>query len=318
MGKIRKFFITTNNWKPSHWDMAKKLGDEAEYTIRAQEVGLKKGTPHMHVWLRFKNPRSWDEMVKAFPASDVQIGKGHDKDQSYLKKTEEEGGIHWEEQGTMQKGQGARTDSARSKEIALATNSMKTVIQECNSYQAIRMAEVVLKYAEPARPYGPRKVFWYWGATGTGKSYTVETKYADVFKPTSYKWWEGYDGDKVVLLDDIRGDFCKFHEMLKMTGEGGFRVETKGGSRQAVYDTIYITSHVHPLDMWESVEDKSQLIDRITEIREFKGESYRKKRKKDLWNRSTGTEVGGNNSPDIDVENFNTDVFSLGGKKKEL
>ena len=38
----------------------------------------------------------------------------------------------------------------------------------------------------------------------------------NVFRPLNYKWWEGYDGHEVVLLDDIRKDFCKFHELLTL------------------------------------------------------------------------------------------------------
>ena len=32
----------------------------------------------------------------------------------------------------------------------------------------------------------------------------------------NYKFWEGYDGHDNVIIDDIRGDFCKFHQLLKL------------------------------------------------------------------------------------------------------
>ena len=90
-----------------------------------------------------------------------------------------------------------------------------------------------------------------------------------MFKPVSYKWWEGYDGHKTVLLDEIRGDFCKFHEFLKLTDRYGIRVESKGGSRQLVANTILVTSAYHPADLWSTVEDKSQLSRRISKILKF-------------------------------------------------
>jgi hypothetical protein len=197
----------------------------------------------------------------------------------------------FEETGTMNVGQGKRTDIEVVREVIKETNSMGAVMEVAGSYQAAKMGEMILKYNEPPRPYGPRRVIWRWGGTGTGKTYGVYQEHPDVFVPLSFKWWDGYDGHKVVLLDDIRGDYCKFHEILMLTGERPFRVESKGGSRQAVYDTIYITSPFHPADMWQTIEDKSQLLDRITEIVHFDGESRR--------NRSSGTEVEGNTSLDF-------------------
>ena len=59
--------------------------------------------------------------------------------------------------------------------------------------------------------HGGIEVHWRWGKAGLGKTRYVWEKHGlSVYTPTTYKWWEGYDGHKVVLIDEFRGDWCKF------------------------------------------------------------------------------------------------------------
>jgi len=226
------------------------------------------------------------------PRNDVQVAKGNDA--QVLKYLSKSGTPSVTGEPTAQ---GERNDIEEARSILEETPRMVPILDRTTSYQATRFAETWLKYKEPPRPFGPRKVYWYYGSTGTGKSYTAYREATDAFTPKNYKWWDGYDGHKTIIIDELRGDWCKFHEMLTLLGEAPHRVECKGGMRQAVYDTVYITSIHHPLYWWASVEDKSQLIDRIDLIREFKGESVRKKLKQ-IDSQVSDSEVGGNNNPD--------------------
>lgn len=312
-GKIsadRKWFLTINNYSEEEVKAAEDACKGCNYGCYTKEVGDKCGTPHLHIWLHFKNARAFNAIKKLFPRANIQVGKGTDAQAcEYLSKQNAP-----TEFGEKSK-QGSRGDLEEIRAILKTEPSMRKVMDVAQNFQCAKMAEMILKYDEPQRPYGPRNVYWHWGETGLGKSWVAEMAHgSNLFKPTTFKWWDGYDGHKVVLLDEIRGDYCKFHEILTLTGESSFRVETKGGSRQAVYDTIYITSPYHPNDLWQTVEDKSQLLDRITEIRHFTGESKRRKRKAEeepadlKWlnqcqvarhRSSDDTEVGGNTDPDF-------------------
>ena len=271
MSRARGWTLTINNWVEDDMVNFTNEAETAEYAVVGKEVG-EQGTPHLQGYIYFKNARSFKSIKKAFPNAHIEVAKGNaQQNQKYCTK-----GENYIEYG-MCPMQGKRTDIDEVRDLIKDTNSMAKVVEIASSYQAAKMGEMILKYNEPKRPYGPREVIWHWGDTGTGKTYTVYTEHPDVFCPLSFKWWDGYDGEKVVLLDDIRGDYCKFHEILMLTGERPFRVETKGGSRQAVYDKIYITSPYHPNDLWLTVEDKSQLIDRISKIVHFEGQSKRQK-----------------------------------------
>lgn len=171
--------------------------------------------------------------------------------------------------------QGARQDIDDARAIVKETCSMRAVVEATSSYQAIRMCEKYLAYSEPKRPVGPIQVHWYWGPTGVGKTRAVWDREATLdsqpYVPPTDKFWEGYDGDAAVLLDDFRPEWCSWKRLLQLTDIYPFRVEVKGGSRQARYTRLYITAPEPPDTMMQRVtsEDVNQLLRRITEIKEF-------------------------------------------------
>ena len=113
---------------------------------------------------------------------------------------------------------------------------------------------------------GKINVIWIWGASQTGKTKYVYDNCPNPFRPLNFKWWEGYDGHKTVLIDDFRKDYCKYHELLTLLDIYPIRVETKGGSRQVQFDTIYITSPYSPEETYDTREDIFQLTRRITQV----------------------------------------------------
>lgn len=145
---------------------------------------------------------------------------------------------------------------------------MCDVVDVVHNYQAVRHAELYLKYKERPRPVAPIRVINIYGEAGSGKTQSVYKFCSPAlpFTPISYKWWDGYDGDKFVLLDDIRGDFCKFHQLLKLLDIYPFRIETKGGSRQVQFTTLFITTPIPLVEIWEHRTDENlkQLSRRIT------------------------------------------------------
>ena len=130
------------------------------------------------------------------------------------------------------------------------------------------MAESLMKYFEPKREIVPT-IIWIWGESGSGKTRWVYENYTEVFRPVSHKWWEGYDGHKTVLIDDIRADWCTWREILTLLDVYPLKVECKGGSRQLLAETIILTCDRPPEGVWCNSEDVNQLHRRISEIREL-------------------------------------------------
>lgn len=117
------------------------------------------------------------------------------------------------------------------------------------------------------------QVLWYWGPTGTGKSKTAFELYPHAyFKSGGSRWWDGYEGEECVIVDDYRRDLCTFSELLRLFDRYPYRVEFKGGSREFTSRCIIITTPKPPRETWEgrTDEDIAQLLRRIDEIKEFK------------------------------------------------
>lgn len=268
MTKHRNYFITINNWSQEEYDLL--WAEETKYTIICREIGEECGTPHIHATLCYKNEISWDNQKKKFPRADIEPCKDVKDCIAYAKKTKE-----WDEKGQAPKGQGSRTDLQVVREEIKEGKKMKDVIHKAKNYQSIKSAEVLLKYLEKPRRW-KTKVYWFYGPTGTGKSYHAR----EVLKNEGYedwyesmdtgKWFEGYDGDEAVIVDDVREDFMKYNSMLKFLDEYGYRVETKGGSRQFLAKTMIITSPFHPNVLYANIgEDIKQLTRRIEAIYYF-------------------------------------------------
>ena len=120
------------------------------------------------------------------------------------------------------------------------------------NYQGLRFAEGLKKYYETKRNWKPT-VIWYYGKPGTGKTHKAmdichqQTDEDNIYEQLNTgQWWEGYDGQEYVVIDDMRGDFMKFNEFIKLIDRYPYRVQTKGSTRQFLAKVIIITSPFPP------------------------------------------------------------------------
>lgn len=175
------------------------------------------------------------------------------------------------ELGSLSTNQGSRTDITMIRTLMSENISLKNIILHyCSNYQTIRIAEKLFQYnAKPRQPENPPTILWYYGETGTGKTRHVFDYYHDIYPSFSYKWWDGYEQNEVILIDDMRKDYAKFHVLLKLLDRFPHIVQTKGGTTHINSPTIIITSAYHPAELYDTREDISQLLRRITTIVKF-------------------------------------------------
>lgn len=85
-----------------------------------------------------------------------------------------------------------------------------------------------------------------WGPTGTGKTRQVMEK-DNVYKiDPPYKWWDGYEGEDILLIDDYKKGAIDRGLLLNLLDGYRLRLETKGGHTWALWTQVYITTNFDP------------------------------------------------------------------------
>lgn len=290
MSKCRDYCLTWNNYPIDGVEQCQKFFESAQYYVIGKEVG-ESGTPHLQMYVYFKNAVSFDSLQKKLNKCHIErkCPKSTPKRASDYCKKGEQTKAEWHalhetgpnfgknadfiEEGELPE-QGRRTDVEVVREEIKTGGGMRGVIKVATNLQQIKLAEYILKYEEPKRDWKPI-VHWYWGLTGTGKSRGAHTYFEgkDFFRKTANtgKWFEGYDAHSFVIIDDMDDKSYPYKNLLDLLDMYACTVETKGGSRQFLAREIIITASEHPQSLFQ-FEDQggNELLRRIDDIVQFK------------------------------------------------
>lgn len=183
----------------------------------------------------------------------VQVARGtYQQNVDYV--TKEEGRIDgpWEE---GEKPVGEKKKRLRKAcQLIREGSSVEHLPDECDTvrvmhHKGLRQLQTDLERGKRAR-YRQLTVRVLWGETGLGKTRWVYENYPleDIFKltePEGKLWWDGYRGQRVLLIDDFSG-WIKYRHLLNLLDVYPMDLEVKGGFAIAQYQEVFITSNLHP------------------------------------------------------------------------
>lgn len=117
------------------------------------------------------------------------------------------------------------------------------------------------------------KNHWYWGKSGTGKSSTARERFPQFYTKDLTKWWDGYQEEETVVIDDMDPFHKAMGQLFKLWGDHyPFRAESKGSSRLIRPKRIIVTSQYSIDEIWDDQETRDALRRRFKE-EEFKLEA---------------------------------------------
>lgn len=117
-----------------------------------------------------------------------------------------------------------------------------------------------------------RSVYVYYGPPGSGKSRRAwdEAGFDAYPKDPRTKFWDGYQGEENVVIDEFRGGVDIAH-VLRWFDRYPVRVEIKGAGSVLRARRIWITSNLHPSEWYPMLDSASyRALERRLIIEEIK------------------------------------------------
>lgn len=267
--------FTLNNYTEE--EVTAIQGLDVKYIIYGKEAG-ESGTPHLQGYVNLARTQKLSYVSKLIPRAHWEPCKGSSQQNiDYCSKE----GVTWskgtppvERRTTGQQNGGKRTREIWDETWELAKNGE---VEQVNS-------EIKIKYYRTLKAiekdYGKvpddldvpsewKGILWICGQPGCGKSrYVRETWTRDeVFDKSLNKWWDGYTGQKIVLLDDFDKYHDKLGPFLKRWGDRySFPAETKGSKMDIRPERIVVTSNYLPEQIWDKDPQLVEAIMRRTEM----------------------------------------------------
>jgi len=249
---LRHFCFTHNNYDALVLEQYRTLfnTDKVKYAIIGQEIG-ESGTPHLQGYCSLQK-RTRFNSIKAWLPGDPHIEKAKGnalQNQTYCSKDGQ-----FEEFGEIP-AQGKRTDLETVAAMVSDGASLHEIAQE-HPTQIIKygrgIAQLKLHLEESYEHHECRGV-WIYGPPGTGKSHTARAFDPEAYVKPQNKWWDGYQGEETVILDDLDthtlGHYLKiWADKYSCTGE------TKGGTMQLRHKKLIVTSNYSPEELWPENE----------------------------------------------------------------
>lgn len=238
-GKHRAICFTLNNYTDEQVHTIKAYG--YKYLVFGYELAPTTQTPHLQGYICWPNPRSVDAFIEAVSKTlHITVAKGSAEDNRvYCTKDGK-----FEEYGEIPV-QGDRTDwRVAVAQIQSGISIEEVVVNQPQLLPGIRALERFQTISlKPT--HRQVKVVVIYGESGTGKSKWAWEKFPNLYSKPRGDWWDGYVGQKVLLLDDYYG-YLPYSLLLNVLDRYPLQIPVKGGYVQAQWDTIIITSNSPP------------------------------------------------------------------------
>lgn len=269
--RFRNFVFTWNNYPSNHEEVLRKF-HEISFIVYQPERG-DNGTDHLQGYIELQSRVRFNVLRKWAPWH-IEKRRGTQKQAiDYATKSESAVGssITW---GTK-KNQGKRKDIEAAYEAVREKKSKLDIAedypkQDAKYFKALdRYRTLILEQSSRTFRHLCVKVFW--GDAGTGKTRRAVSEtnsYYILNEPgSSNLWWDGYEGQETLIIDDFSG-WIKYRLLLKILDGYQLRLSIKGGFTYAQWKTVIMTSNKPPKE-WYQMGMTPELSRRLNEVTHF-------------------------------------------------
>lgn len=272
MDRSRGYCFTLNNWTKQEKDNIFENKKDVKYVVVGEEVG-ESGTPHLQGFIYFTNKKSFKQVKEHLGVrAHVERQKGSARQAiDYCKKD----GVttEWGIEPAKPGGDSMKERAKRNKR--LLEDDMHDLVAEGvlapNQIPVIKKARLILANEKPSYTSETVRGIWFYGPPGTGKTHAARHEYGSVFyiKPQN-KWFDGYQGEKVIVLDDLdKQGACLGHYLKIWADKWACTGEVKGGTVPLQHDKFIVTSNYSIDELFGEDLNMRDAISRRFEERHF-------------------------------------------------
>lgn len=264
--KGTSWMYTMNNYTDADLQRMKKF--DCQYHVIGREVAPSTGTPHLQGCITFKKAIRFAGARKLLKGCHIIKPNCIEAARNYCMKEDDD---VWVLDNRIK---GKRTDLLAVADL-VKSGAKEWDIAAQFPREYIKFSSGIKRLILMSQNHEPRKskpkVYWFYGSTGLGKTFSVNRREESLwiaFGDLAY--FNGYENQPAVLLDDFRGDAIKFHYLLQLLDAYPITISIKHATSVWNPARIYISSAKHPRDVYNKTEeDMEQLIRRIDHIVEF-------------------------------------------------
>jgi len=264
MSRNRNFTFTYNNYPNT--ELVDNI--DCKYIAYSHEVAPSTGTPHLQGFISFNSAKTKQAVIRLLPGCHIEVMNGSiAENEAYCSKSGDLIERGEKPVSNTNRGRAEKLRWQRAKDLAKSGN-----LEEIDSDIYIRCYNTLKCIAKDhaAKPQPcDVKCFWIWGGTGTGKSHAVETTFPECYKKTmdDLKWFDGYNNEDVVYLEDFDVYQIKWGGMLKrLADRWPMQASIKGSMKYIRPKIVIVTSNYTPDQIWVDPQTLQPLLRRFKVI----------------------------------------------------
>lgn len=253
------------------------------YQLEAGELG----TPHLQGYIRFRQPRARSYLARRILGGHFEPARGSPaQNLAYCTKEPRiDGPIVIPGVEHFGHGDGPGGDGGGDGKKYLSTTAVLALIEQDPRISAdqiigagglaalVRAPELLGRSRGLLIPDGRGAgitVHYMFGNPGCGKSRLASALYPDAYWKADGHWFDGYEGQQSVLLDDFDGTDVPFKSLLRLLDRYPYQGPVKHAFVRVIGNTFVITSNVVPEELYNVRPRRiAALCRRITYYYEF-------------------------------------------------
>lgn len=262
MARAKAWCFTVNNYTDE--DLTALESIDCRYLVYGKEVG-ESGTPHLQGYIVYENSVRLAQVSKAIPRAHIEKAKGNPQQASeYCMKDGDY--VERGDRPMTQKEKGKVSQELYREMLDLAEQGKWQEMKEMNPGMLSRHLPTYQRWNRLVREEAQMDSMetldfhWFVGPTGSGKSRTAREENPGAYLKACNKWWCGYKGQDVVIIDEWQPEHeCLAHHLKRWCDHHPFSAEMKGGTMVIRPKKIIVTSNYELDECFTRVGDLDPL-----------------------------------------------------------